>query len=116
MSSQHSGSSKQTAPSYVNGGGTTMARPRASTATILAQIPSARAHAETEARAGRRAVSVWFDAPSGRVLFELSNGCLFGFPASSIPALSAATGAELATVELSPGGGALRWESLDVDL
>ncbi|MBK7832631.1 MAG: DUF2442 domain-containing protein [Gemmatimonadetes bacterium] len=51
-----------------------------------------------------------------RVLLELSNGCLFGFPVSRVAALAAASPSQLAAVEVSPGGSALRWDALDVDL
>jgi hypothetical protein len=49
-------------------------------------------------------------------MMELSSGIIFGFPASSIPALAKATPAQLVAVELSPGGGGLHWEQLDADL
>lgn len=49
-------------------------------------------------------------------MMELSSGLVFGFPARAIPALAQASPTELATVRLSAGGGALRWETLDADL
>jgi hypothetical protein len=49
-------------------------------------------------------------------MLELTSGFVFGFPAAAVPALARATPAQLAAVELSPGGGALHWEALDVDL
>lgn len=83
---------------------------------ILRQLATARAHEARERRAGRRAVTAHYDARTGRVMLELSSGFLFGFPARAIPALARATPEELATVELSPRGGALHWEGLDADL
>ncbi len=85
-------------------------------AEILRQTAAARARDTAERSAGRRAVRAHYDAPSGRVLLELSSGYLFGFPARAIPALARATPTELAAVEVSPGGGALHWEALDADL
>ena len=85
-------------------------------AEILAQIPAARARAARERAAGRRAVSAAYDPRTGRVMMELTSGYVFGFPAAAVPALARATPAELATVEVSPGGGGLHWEALDVDL
>jgi hypothetical protein len=41
---------------------------------------------------------------------------LFAFPVGAIPALQSASASELATVEIDPSGGALRWDDLDVDL
>ena len=49
-------------------------------------------------------------------MVELTSGVLFGFPAKSIPQLAKASPAELSTVEVSPGGSGLHWETLDVDL
>lgn len=63
-----------------------------------------------------RAVSARYDAASGRVEVELRNGCLFAFPAEMGQGLRGASPEELATVEVTPGGYGLRWESLDVDL
>ena len=85
-------------------------------AEILRQVATARARETLERRAGRRAVTARYDARTGRVMLELSSGFLFGFPVSAIPALARATPAELAAVQLSPGGGALHWEGLDADL
>jgi len=47
---------------------------------------------------------------------ELSNGYLYGFPATSIPELAKASAKQLAAVEVSPGGSGLHWEELDADL
>jgi hypothetical protein len=49
-------------------------------------------------------------------MVELTNGFVFGFPTKSIPQLARLSAAVLATVEVSPGGSGLHWESLDVDL
>lgn len=93
-----------------------MAKPRTPKAEILAQVPAARARAGRDRAAGRRALSAAYDRQTGRVMLELTSGYLFGFPAVSIPALARATPSQLAAVELSPGGGGLHWEALDVDL
>jgi hypothetical protein len=93
-----------------------MTRRRTAKAAILAQIPAARARDGRERAAGRRAVSAHYDRQTGRVMLELTNGCVFGFPAQSIPALAKATLEQLAAVEVSPGGSGLHWEALDADL
>lgn len=93
-----------------------MARSRTPRNEIIRQFTAARG-AETRARrAGRRAVAAHFDGAAGRVMLELSNGTVFGFPARSIPQLAAATPGDLKEVCVSPGGGALSWKALDVDL
>jgi Protein of unknown function (DUF2442) len=93
-----------------------MVKARTSEAEILAQIPAARAREVRNRKAGQRAIAVRYDRRAGRVLVDLTNGYLFGFPAKSIPALAKATPSQLAQVELSPAGTGLHWEALDVDL
>jgi len=87
-----------------------------SEADILAQIPGARAR-EAQARThGLRATSARYDRTTERVVLELTNGCLFGFPVRSIPALRTATVPQRAAVEVDGSGGAVRWAALDIDL
>ena len=93
-----------------------MAKTRTPRSDILAQIPAASTRELRARRTGQRAVSAQYDAASGRVMLLMTSGILFGFPARLIAALAGASDAELASVTLSPGGGALHWEALDVDL
>lgn len=93
-----------------------MAKTRTPLSEILAQIPAARARSTREWKEGRRATSARYDRPTGRVVMELSNGYLYGFPATSIPELAKASAKQLAAVEVSPGGSGLHWEELDADL
>lgn len=83
---------------------------------ILRQLAAARAHDRAERATGRRAESARYDRATGRVMLELSNGFVFGFPPGAVPGLARATADQLAQVELSPGGGALHWEALDADV
>jgi hypothetical protein len=83
---------------------------------IMRQVASARARETRERREGRRAVSASYDRRNRRVMIELTNGFVFGFPTSSVPQLADASPDILATVEVSPGGSGLHWEALDVDL
>jgi len=89
---------------------------KTSESEILRQVAVARRRESQERRAGRRAHSVRYDARSGRIMLELSSGFVFGFPAAAFPALVHATPRELSAVTLSPGGAALHWDALDVDL
>ena len=93
-----------------------MARPTTARDVILAQLPAARAHNARERKAGRRALSARYDRRTGRIVLELTSGYLFGFPVKLVPMLAQASAAQLAAVEVSPGGGALHWEALDADL
>jgi general stress protein YciG len=63
-----------------------------------------------------RARSAGYDAETGRVVLELTNGCAFAFPAEHGQGLRGATPEQLARVQLEAGGRALRWDELDVDL
>lgn len=48
-------------------------------------------------------------------MLELTNGYLLGVPTSALPQLTEASAAQLAAVELSPAGMALRVPALDAD-
>ena len=83
---------------------------------LLAQIPPARERARLADETEPRARSACYDRRSKRIVIELTNGCLFAFPARCGQGLQTARPAELEDVEVAFGGEALRWESLDVDL
>ena len=93
-----------------------MAKPLTAKAKILAQLPAARAREARARQAGHRALSARYDRRTGRIMMELTNGFVFGFPAKAIAALTHATADQLAAVALSPGGSGLHWEELDADL
>jgi hypothetical protein len=65
-----------------------------------------------------RAVKAWYDAERGRVMFELKNGCVFGFPPPEDPywELSEATPEQLAKVEVDFGGRHLLWDEIDAGI
>ena len=74
-------------------------------------------------RAGRRMAAceprakvARFDAAAARLVVELVNGATFTVPVSLLQGLANAPANELARVEVVPGGDALHWEALDVDL
>src|ERR1043165_2177456 len=90
-----------------------MAKRRASSGAVLRQIAAARARDTAERSAGRRAMSAYYDAVRRRVMIELTNGAVFGFPVRDVDALAKASADAVARVEVSPGGGALHWEELD---
>lgn len=85
-------------------------------AELTRQIAAGVARAEEEDRTEPRAVSVRYDAATGRIVMDLRNGCLFAFPAHLAQGLRGAPADQLAEVEVYPGGVGLRWEALDVDL
>ena len=81
-----------------------------------AQIAAASARGQEQFDNEPRALAARFEAKSGRIVVELSNGATYAFPASLGQGLEAATEAQLAEVELNGVGFGLHWESLDVDL
>ncbi|HYV96586.1 MAG TPA: DUF2442 domain-containing protein, partial [Gemmatimonadaceae bacterium] len=75
-----------------------------------------RARESRARREGLRASEVAYDQQQARILLELTNGTLFGFSPSSIPAIRHLTADEVASVTLSPGGSGLLWDALDIQL
>lgn len=93
-----------------------MARHAVTDADIIAQIPAARAREAKARRAGLRAKTARYDRAAERIVMELTNGCAFAFPASLVPGLAAATPAQIAALEVLPGGSGLVWEGLNADI
>ena len=88
---------------------------RPTEAETLTQIPAARARATAERKAGLRATSVHYDRKTARFVLELTNGYELGIPVTTLPALLNATHAQLAAVEMSVTGSAIRIPALDAD-
>ncbi|MFM2041862.1 MAG: hypothetical protein RLY86_438 [Pseudomonadota bacterium] len=63
-----------------------------------------------------RAASARYDAATGRVVVDLTNGCAFLFPARAAEGLETASEDDLAVVEVGGAGYGLHWPRLDVDL
>lgn len=63
-----------------------------------------------------RAVGARYDARKQRLVVELANGVVLMLPPRLLQGLQDATPGQLARVRLSPQGGGLRWDELDVDL
>ena len=78
-----------------------------------AQIRAARRRGRRDARIEPRAVSAAYHGGSGRILVELKNGCVFGFPPELVPGLEGATPEQLSAVEVWDDGEALAWDDLD---
>jgi hypothetical protein len=63
-----------------------------------------------------RAAAARYDAASGRIVIDLTNGCTFAFPARRVEELADASDAEIAAVEIAGAGFALHWAARDADL
>ena len=93
-----------------------MAKRRLTRDDILAQLPAARARERAQRRAGWRARKATYEPNRGLLILELTNGTVFGFPPSVLPALRRLTAQQLAQVALSPSGGGLHWEAQDIQV
>ena len=91
-----------------------MARRKLTDEQIRAQIPAARARAKR--RRAVRARSATYDRDTGRLVVELTNGCMMAFPADLAEGLRGAEPHQLAEVQVVLDGDGLRWEGLDADL
>ncbi len=63
-----------------------------------------------------RAKAARFDRQLGRVVVDLTNGCVFAFPPRLAQGLEDASDDELEKLEILGAGYGLHWEALDVDL
>jgi hypothetical protein len=79
---------------------------------IAEAVARGRRAASQDARASR----AWYDIASGRIMVELTNGILFGFPSAMGQGLQGASPEDLAAVAIEGGGYGLHWERLDADL
>jgi hypothetical protein len=72
----------------------------------------------TEARMKRQllAVSARYDRRAGRVMIQLNNGAVVGFPLAALPGLERATGEDLRYIVVEGGGYGLRVEKLDAGI
>ncbi len=93
-----------------------MASSRIPIAEVDRQLRLAKAAEKRDRAAGRRALAVRYDRASGRIILDLTNGCVYAFPAVGVPAIANFSHDQLATVKLGPGGGDLEWEAEDMQL
>jgi hypothetical protein len=85
---------------------------------FLAMVEAARAETELSDQIEPRAVKAWYDPARGLVMFEMKNGCVFGFPPPERRywGLSLASPEQLAEVVIEDGGEVLHWEEIDADI
>jgi len=80
-----------------------------------AELAAARRRGAAADAAEPRAAAARYDRGSGRVIVDLTNGCVFAFPARALQGLADAADADLAAVEVIGAGLGLHWEPLDAD-
>jgi hypothetical protein len=81
-----------------------------------AEIEAAIRAGEIAARSAPRARAARVDVEGGRLVVDLTNGATFLVPAELVQGLEGAALSALSAVEVTPGGEALHWEALDVDI
>ena len=72
--------------------------------------------ARAKRRGTVRARGARYDRETERVVVEMTNGCVMGFPADLAEGLRGAEPDDLAEVQVVLDGDGLRWEGLDADL
>lgn len=80
-----------------------------------AEIAAANARGRIVRDTQPHAKAVRYDAKSGRIIVDLTNGATFAFPPRLVEGLEQATPRQLAAVEIIGAGFGLHWEALDVD-
>jgi hypothetical protein len=93
-----------------------MAERRLTDEELNRQIAAATRRGRRTAQMEPRARRAYYDAASGRVVLELTNGCQFAFPPRIAQGLEGGTPEQWNDVELVGGGHGLHWEALDADL
>lgn len=83
---------------------------------VLAQIRVAKERERRLRATEPRAKSASYDRSGRMLVIELTNGSSIRLPTKLIPWLRNISANQLATVEVSPSGEGLRWESPDIDL
>lgn len=80
------------------------------------QLATAEARGRAMLETEPRAASARYDADTGRIIVDLTNGCTFAFPARRVEELETASDAEIAEVQVAGAGFGLHWPSRDADL
>jgi Protein of unknown function (DUF2442) len=80
------------------------------------QAKAAETHGAKMLAGEPRAATARYDAPSGRVVVDLTNGCIFAFPARRIEELADANETDIAAVEIAGAGFGLHWSARDADV
>ena len=79
------------------------------------RIAQAEARGRAIVRSQPHAASARYDATSGRIIVDLTNGATFTFPPRLVEGLAGAPAAALGDISLLGNGYGLHWEELDLD-
>ena len=81
-----------------------------------AQFESTEARGRVALETEPRATAARYNRKTGRVTFDLMNGCTYVFPSHLVQDLSDASPEDLDTIEVDGVGFNLHWPKLDADL
>jgi Protein of unknown function (DUF2442) len=93
-----------------------METPNLTEATLKEQLERAQARAIFADATEPRACTAYYDRTSSNIVIELKDGATFTVPHQLLQGLAGADSQDLAAITLTPSGGALHWETLDVHL
>lgn len=91
-------------------------QPRLSKREFDAQYDAAVRREEEDRAAGLRAKAAWYDHANGYLMMITTMDRIFGVPARVVPWLKKLTPEQLSRVTLSPSGGGLHWDDLDIHI
>jgi hypothetical protein len=81
-----------------------------------AKLAAAEARGRASLKSEPRAASARYDRKTARIVIELTNGCLYAFPAHLVQDLRHASPEQLDEVQVDGVGFNLHWPRLDADL
>lgn len=81
-----------------------------------AQLVKAAAKGRELVETAMRAAEARYDRATGRVVIDLTNGCVYAFPAQLVEDLNGASDDDLAGVEVDGFGFNLHWPAIGADL
>jgi Protein of unknown function (DUF2442) len=85
-------------------------------AALKLPLEAAQARAALADGTEPRARSAHYDPRSGNVIIHLKDGSSFTVPHQLLQGLAGAEAQDLAAIEITPSGGGIHWETLDVHL
>jgi Protein of unknown function (DUF2442) len=93
-----------------------MEKPNLTEESLQSQLEIAQARAMLADATEPRARNAHYDRASGNIIINLKDGSTFTVPHELLQGLAGADLQDLAAIVLTPSGGAIHWENLDVHL
>jgi hypothetical protein len=93
-----------------------MEKPNLTEESLQSQLEIAQARAMLADATEPRARNAHYDCASGNVIINLKDGSTFTVPHTLLQGLIGAVPEDLSAITITPSGGAIHWETLDVHL